>query len=116
VKKARTGVDQTIQYPQTQSEDVQINRETELDLYYNSSGRIWHIFPHSHGNTKCLCGTKERDEFLRNHCRKKRPAEKTLQNPDPWLGNVCMHCRSKLADLIKDWDRQQAQQKTEVEA
>jgi len=92
-----------------------IRRDEILELKYNEG--TWHVFHPTHPRRqKTLCGTKERDEFLRNHCRKKRPAEKTLQNPEPWLGDVCMHCRSKLADLIKDWDRQQeAQQKTEVE-
>jgi len=92
-----------------------IRRDEILELKYNEG--TWHVFHPTHPRRQdSLCGTKERDEFLRNHCRKKRPAEKALQNPEPWLGNVCTHCRSKLADLIKDWDRQQAQHKQEVEA
>ena len=92
-----------------------IRRDEILELKCNEG--TWHGFHPTHPRRKkTVYGTKERIQFQRNHCRKKRPAEKTLQNPEPWLENVCMHCRSKLADLIKKWDRQQAQQKTEVEA
>jgi len=82
--------EQTIQYPRKIQglEEEEITRETELDLYYNSSGRIWHIFPHSHGNTKCLCGHKKRREHSEEHWHKKRTVEDILENPETGFGRI----------------------------